>query len=175
MNVEIRQEEPRDFEPVFKLIEKAFEPLAQSDHKEQFLVERLRKSDAFIAELSLVAEMDNKIVGHILLTKLKIKGDLKEFDSLALAPVSVLPQYQGNNIGGALIERAHSKAREQGYKSVVLLGHQQYYPRFGYVQADTFGIEFPFEGVPKENCMVVELVNGGLTGVAGKVVYPPEF
>lgn len=175
MSVVIRQEEPKDFKLVFTLIQRAFEPLVQSDHQEQFLVERLRKSDAFIPELSLVAEIDNKIVGHILLTKLKIKGDKEEFDSLALAPVSVLPQYQGNNIGGALIERAHSKARELGYKSVVLLGHQEYYPRFGYVQADKFGIEFPFEGVPKENCMVVELVKGGLTGVAGSVVYPSEF
>ena len=68
MKITIRQEEPEDFKEVFKVIESAFEPLQFSDHKEQFLVERLRKSNAFIPELSLVAEIENKIAGHILLT-----------------------------------------------------------------------------------------------------------
>lgn len=174
MQVTIRQEKPEDFEVVFKLIEKAFEPVQLSDHKEQFLVERLRKSNAFVPELSMVAEIENKIVGHILLTKLKIKNGQNEFDSLALAPVSILPEYQGNGIGGMLIEQAHKKARELGYKSIILLGHEKYYPRFGYQQADKFAIELPFE-VPKENCMAVELIKGGLTGVNGTVEYPKEF
>ncbi len=85
----IRQEKSTDFKAVFGLIEKAFKTEKLSDHKEQFLVERLRKSSSFIPELSMVAEIENKIVGYILLTKLKIKNDQKEFDSLALAPVSV--------------------------------------------------------------------------------------
>ena len=174
MQVTIRQEKPEDFKAVFNLIEKAFEPLQLSDHKEQFLVERLRKSSAFVPELSMVAEMEGEIVGHILLTKLKIKNEQNEFYSLALAPVSVLPAYQGKGIGGMLIEQAHKKARELGYKSVVLIGHEKYYPKFGFQQADRFGIEFPFE-VPKENCMVVELVEGGLNGVTGMVEYPKEF
>lgn len=159
---------------VFALIEKAFAPIQLSDHKEQFLVERLRKSNAFIPELSLVAEIENKIVGHILLTKLKIKNDQNEFDSLALAPISVLPEYQGEGVGKMLIEQAHKKARRLGYKSIVLLGHDKYYPRFGYQQADKFGIKLPFE-VPKENCMVIELMEGGLNGVRGTVEYPKEF
>ena len=121
-----------------------------SDHKEQFLVQRLRKSDAFIPELSLIAENENKIVGHILLTKLKIKNGQKKFDSLALAPVSVLPEYQGNGIGGMLIKEAHKKAKELGYQSVILLGHEKYYPKFGYKQADKFGIELPFESAKRE-------------------------
>lgn len=145
-----------------------------SDHKEQFLVERLRKSSAFIPELSLVAEIGNKIVGHILLTKLKIKNDQNEFDSLALAPVSVLQEYQGKGVGKMLIEQAHKEAKRLGYKSIVLLGHEKYYPRFGYQQADKFGIKLPFE-VPKENCMVIELMEGGLNGVRGTVEYPKEF
>ena len=74
MEIAIRQEESKDFKAVFYLIEEAFKTEKLSDHKEQFLVERLRKSDAFIPELSLIAEIDNKIVGYILLTKLKIKN-----------------------------------------------------------------------------------------------------
>jgi len=174
MKITIRQENTYDFKAVFELIEEVFRTEKLSDHREQFLVERLRKSSAFIPELSMVAEIRNKIVGHILLTKLKIKNDQNEFDSLALAPVSVLPEYQGNGIGGALIEQAHKTAKELEYKSIVLLGHENYYPRFGYQLADKFGIKLPFD-VPPENCMVIELTENGLKGVNGTVEYPKEF
>lgn len=172
--MKIRQEQKNDFESVFKLIEKAFKNEQFSDHKEQFLVERLRKSTAFIPELSIVAEIDGKVVGHLLVTKLKIKNKATEFESLALAPVSVLPEFQRRGIGEKLIIEAHQKAIELGYKSIVLLGHEKYYPRFGYKQADQYGIKFPFEA-PKENCMVVELVENGLQGVNGMVEYPEAF
>lgn len=170
----IRQETKSDFGAVGKLIEKAFENEAMSDHREQFLVERLRQSEAFIPELSLVAEMDGYIVGHILLTRITIHNGVESHDTLALAPVSVLPDYQGKGIGGKLIIEAHEKAKALGHTSIVLLGHDQYYPRFGYKQADTFGIELPFD-VPKENVMVIELVENGLSGVNGVVEYPQEF
>ena len=100
----IKKEEAEDYRTVFNLIERAFAPVEFSDHKEQFLVQRLRKSSVFVPELSIVAEIQASVVGHILLTKLKIKNDRDEFDSLALAPVSVLPAYQGSGIGGMLIE-----------------------------------------------------------------------
>ncbi|WP_246849928.1 GNAT family N-acetyltransferase [Rufibacter roseolus] len=174
MEITIRQEKPDDFKTVFDLVGKAFEAEPLSDHTEQFLVERLRKSSAFIPELSLVAQIGNRIVGHILLTKLKIKNGLNEFESLALAPVSVLPEFQREGIGGMLIEHAHQKAKELGYKSVILIGHATYYPRFGYKPTDTFGIELPFEA-PRENCMVIELTENALKGISGIVEYPKEF
>lgn len=174
MEIKIRQEMSIDFKTVFDLLEKAFKTEKLSDHKEQFLVERLRKSSAFIPELSLVAEIENKIVGHILLTKIKIKNDQKEFHSLSLAPISVLPDFQRNGIGGLLIEQSHKKAKELGYNSVVILGHEKYYPKFGYQQADKFGIELPFD-IPKKNCMVIELTENGLKEINGKVEYPKEF
>ncbi len=174
MEITIRKEESKDIDIVFNLIEKAFESEQMSDHTEHFLVERLRKSDAFIPELSMVAEIAGKIVGHILISKLKIKNEINEFDSLALAPVSVLPEFQGKGIGGKLILESHKKAKELGHKSIVLLGHEKYYPRFGYEQSDKYGIELPFE-IPKENCMVIELIKNGLDGVSGTVEYPKEF
>jgi len=170
----IRQETSKDYEKVFNLIKSAFKEADFADHTEQFLVERLRQSDAFIPELSMVAEIEGEVVGHILLTKIKIKNELTMFDSLALAPVSVLPRFQGKGIGGQLILEAHKKAKASGYESIVLLGHEEYYPRFGYEQADKYGIELPFE-VPKENCMVIALVENGLAGVRGMVAYPKEF
>ncbi|KAF2081890.1 GNAT family N-acetyltransferase [Flavobacterium sharifuzzamanii] len=174
MEIILRQENKNDFESVFHLIEKAFEKEEYSDHKEQFLVERLRKSDAFIPELSIVAEIDNHIVGHILFTKLQIKNETQTFPSLALAPVSVLPEFQGKGIGSKLILRGHEIAQSLGYKSVILLGHQDYYPRFGYELCEKYNIKMPFD-VPAENCMIIELADDGLKGISGEVVYPSAF
>jgi predicted N-acetyltransferase YhbS len=128
MSILIRQEQPADYPAVFALVEQAFRDLKISDHTEQYLVERLRKSDAFIPELSLVAEDNGKIVGHILLTKLKIQNGQQEFESLSLAPVAVLPEYQRQGIGAMLIEEAHRVAKSLGYTSVILVGHENYYP-----------------------------------------------
>ncbi|AWK04989.1 GNAT family N-acetyltransferase [Flavobacterium crocinum] len=174
MEIKLRQENKNDFESVFHLIEKAFEKEEYSDHKEQFLVERLRKSEAFIPELSIVAESEGKIVGHILFTKLKVVNDADSFESLALAPVSVLPEFQGKGIGAKLILYGHEIAKELGCKSVILLGHQDYYPRFGYELCEKYNIKMPFD-VPAENCMAIALTENGLKGISGEVVYPKEF
>lgn len=174
MNITLRKETESDYSVVFQLIEKAFKEEEHSDHSEQFLVERLRASEAFIPELSLVAEIEGKIVGHILLTKIKVKNDANDFDSLALAPVSVLPTHQKQGIGGLLILEAHRIAGNLGYESIILLGHEYYYPRFGYQSLDSFGISLPFD-VPEENCMAIELVTGALSEVSGVVEYAKEF
>ena len=175
MSIIIRQEEPQDFEAVFGLIRQAFEGEEHSDHREQFLVERLRNSDAFVPELSLVAETGGTLAGHILLTKLKIVSDCaEEAGSLALAPVAVLPAYQGNGIGGRLIRAAHEKAREMGFGSVILLGHPAFYPKFGYRPLKEFGIKQPFD-VPDECCMAIELTEGALCNISGTVRYPDPF
>jgi len=174
MQIQIRQEQPADYPFVFNLIEAAFKTMKYSNHTEHFLVERLRKSEAFIPELSLVAVNDSQIVGHILLSIVKIKNEDSIFESLSLAPVSVLPEFQRKGIGGQLIKASHQLAKALGYKSVILLGHKDYYPRFGYLRADSFGIELPFDS-PKENCMAIELVENGLKKVNGMVEYPKAF
>lgn len=171
----IRQEEENDHESVFQLIEEAFRSMEHSDHQEQFLVEKLRVSDAFIPELSLVMEDDDgEIAGHILFTKIRIENASESFESLALAPVSVKPDFQNQGIGSQLILHGHHMARELGYQSVILLGHEKYYPKFGYEKTSNFGISFPFE-IPEENGMAIELVKDGLKNVKGVVKYPKEF
>lgn len=174
MEIKIRKETPEDFPKVFSLIQLAFNDEVFSDHQEHFLVERLRNSEAFEPELSLVAEINQEIVGYILLTKIKIKNDQHTISSLAMAPVAVLPQYQGKGIGSQLIINAHHRAKQLGYTAVVVLGHDKYYPKFGYQLAENFGIKLPFE-VPKENCMLIELIPNSLTGVYGEVEYAKEF
>ncbi len=170
----IRKERPTDFQIVFSLIKEAFEHEPFSDGKEHFLVERLRQSDSFIPELSLIAEINEEIVGHILLSRLSIKNETDRFESLALAPVSVLPSHQRKGIGSLLIQEAHKRAKALGFRSIVLLGHEDYYPKFGYKVAETFGIDFPFDA-PARNCMVLELVPDGLLHVKGTVEYPKAF
>lgn len=172
--MKIRQENSKDYEQIFELIKNAFENEIQSDHQEQFLVERLRKSENFIPELSIVAEIDQRIVGYILLTKLKIKNSENEFESLALAPVAVLQKHQNTGIGASLISYAHDKAKALNFKSIILLGHENYYPRFGYKLAKSFNIKLPFD-VPDENCMAIELEENALKNITGMVEYPKEF
>lgn len=174
MIITIRQEIESDYKAVFKIIESAFKKTEFSDNTEQFLVERLRKSNAFIPELSLVAEVDGTIVGHILLTKIDINNKTHKVGSLALAPVSVLPSFQKKGIGSKLIKEAHRIAKQLNYQSIVVLGHPNYYPKFGYVRADNFGIELPFD-VPKEYCKAIELNKDSLKNVSGMVEYPKEF
>jgi predicted N-acetyltransferase YhbS len=174
MDVIIRQETYADYPQVFNLVKQAFSTLEISDHTEQFLVERLRNSAAFIPELSIVAEYENKLVGHILLTKIKIVNKETEFESLSLAPVAVLPEFQNKGIGGKLILHAHKVARNLGFKSVILVGHENYYPRFGYKIISNYAIKLPFDA-PEENCMAIELVEDGLKGISGDVIFPKEF
>ncbi len=174
MNLKLRQESVEDYLAVNQLIKAAFAKIEFSDQTEHHLVTRLRKSEAFVPELSLVAIANNQVVGHILLSKIKIKSEHQIFDSLALAPVSVLPDFQNKGIGGELIEAAHVKAKELGFQSVILIGHADYYPRFGYELTEKYQINFPFE-VPSENGMVKLLTEHALDGVSGEVVYPKEF
>ena len=147
MDFNIRQEQIKDYEAVHKVVELAFRDMEDSDHSEPFLVDQLRppSSGLITIILSLVAEVDEEIIGHILMTKVEIISENKSVTSLGLAPVSVLPEYQNRGIGSALIREAHKRATELGYGSVVLLGHKDYYPRFGYKQAIELGIEFPLD------------------------------
>lgn len=174
MKISIRQEMPSDYPAVAEAIKSAYEDVGYSNHREQFMVERLRNSDAFIPQLSLVAEADHQIVGHLMLTKIFIHDQEKPIASLALAPLSVVPEFQGNGVGSQLVTEGHRLAKELNYRSVVVLGHAKYYPRFGYEPLKKYGLELPF-AVREENCMVISLAENGLSGVTGRVVYPPEF
>lgn len=175
MNITIREEQANDHSAVHTLITSAFACVAESDHREQQLVERLRKSDAFVPQLSLVAEDENgRIVGYILLTRLYIVSEKGRIPSLAVAPLAVLPDFQYQGIGGQLIRFAHQRAAQLGFKTAVLLGHKDYYPRFGYRKAIDYGIYFPFDA-PHDCCMVVELQPHALEGTTGTIHYPDAF
>lgn len=170
MQVKIRQEDTTDYQAVFEVNKFAF-----GQDNEAKLVDSLRNSMAFVPELSLVATFDNEIVGYILFTKIKIvHDDRSETESLALAPMAVKPEFQNKGVGGQLIKYGLDKAKALQFKSVIVLGHSHYYPKFGFVQADKWHIKSPYN-VPSNVHMALELVPDGLKNTSGLVKYPPAF
>ena len=176
MDITIRQEQFEDYLETEHVVRAAFANMEMSDQTEHELVARIRKSAFFIPELSLIAQDagGDKIVGHILLSKINIVNENQKIPSLALAPVSVLPAYQHKGIGKQLINTALKKATALGYRSVIVLGHPDYYPKFGFKKASLWDIKAPFD-VPDEAFMALELVSGALEGVTGVVEYPSVF
>ena len=148
--------------------------LAFGQANEGLLIDKLRLNPDFINKLSIIAEYKNKLVGHILFFPIKIQDDSKKHVSLALAPISVLPDFQNKGIGGQLITKGLEIAKELGFKSVIVLGHKDYYPRFGFLPANRWRIKAPFD-VPDEVFMAIELVTDGLKDISGLVEYPKEF
>ncbi|WP_416728691.1 GNAT family N-acetyltransferase [Fictibacillus sp. JL2B1089] len=175
MNLKIRVERTEDYKKTEELVRSAFESEEFSDKKEHLLVNRIRKTEAFVPELSLIAENSHQeIIGHILFSKVKIVNETKAVESLALAPVSVIPEYQNKGVGSLLINFALSAAKELGYQSVIVLGHPDYYPKFGFKRASTWGIQAPFD-VPDEVFMALELTENSLADVTGVVQYSESF
>ena len=174
MSLIVRQEKNDEIKLADSVVERAFKDEIFSNHTEHFLTARLRKSEDFIPQLSLVAELEGEIIGHIMFSRLTIESIDDSVESLALSPVSVLPQYQREGVGSKLIVEGLRKAKELGYKSVIVLGHDNYYPRFGFKAASKWGIRATFD-VPDELFMALELEIGGLHKVNGVVLYPPEF
>ena len=164
----IRREKKEDFKSIYEINYQAFKQKNESE-----LIERIRGSKNFVPELSLIAETNGRIVGHILLSKIKIKGE-KEFESLILAPLAVLPELQNKGIGEKLITEGLKKARELGFSSVIVVGHKDYYPKFGFKKASKWNIKCSFE-VSDEAFMAIELNIGALTEKSGIVEFPKKF
>jgi putative acetyltransferase len=145
--------------------------LAFGQDSEARLVDALR--DGKYVRLSLVAETDRQVVGHILFSHLPIITDLGTLPALALAPMAVLPAFQKQGIGSVLIRRGLEVCKEQGHRIVIVLGHPHFYSRFGFTSKLAARLESPYSG--RESFMAVELVRGALDGIEGRVEYPPPF
>ena len=174
MNLHIREEGLQDHKAIDHLIYQAFKDVPESDNSEHVLVRRLRKSMAFIPDLALVAISNDLVVGHILLTEIHLVSEENAIPALALAPVSVLPQFQKKGIGSSLIKKAHERAKYLGFPLIALVGHKDYYPKFGYELASKYNIQFPFD-VPDENCMVLLLDPDDEKYRNRTISYPREF
>jgi putative acetyltransferase len=165
MKISIRHERPDDAQAVRETNEQAFGTPLEAD-----IVDALRGAPGSV---SLVAALDARIVGHILFTPVDIEPT-SPVRAAGLAPMAVRPEYQRQGIGRRLIEEGLEECRKAGYDVVVVVGHPDYYPRFGFVPAHTRGLrcEFP---APPEAFMTFELEAGVLDGRSGLVRYRPEF
>ena len=148
--------------------------LAFGREVEARLVEALRQLPEFIPELSLVAVEAGRVVGHILFSPMVIETKEGAVPALTLAPLAVRPEFQNQGIGSELVRDGLERCRRLGHEIVVVVGHPEYYPRFGFSPARARGLEAPFP-VPDEAFLALELVPGALDGVAGTVKFPPPF
>lgn len=164
-----------EYELAKEVVKEAFKNERYSDGTEHELIGKIRKSMNYNAELEVVAKTESgKILGHAMMSEVTVSSDEETHTVLALAPVSVLPEYQNKGIGKALIEALEYRAYENGYVGVVVLGHAAYYHKLGYHAASEFNIYPPFE-VPDENFMFKYLWNHPTKEIKGTVHYPEAF
>lgn len=163
----IRPEQPADIPAIHNVVAQAFQQ-AFGSTAEATLVDKLRANGKAI--VSLVAVDNDQIVGHILFSEVTL-GDAR---IIGLAPVAVLPNQQKQGIGALLINAGIEACRNLGYGAMVVLGHSEYYPRFGFVPASRFGIKCEYD-VSDEKFMAMELQPGALANCAGLAKYQPEF
>ena len=166
----IRKEMPIDYEEVYVMAGKSFAASSHGDGTEQEYLNMIRKKDSFIPELSLVAQIDNKIVGQIVLYEMQINYKNRNETQLVLSPLSVHPDYFRQGIGGKLISEGCKKVLNMGYKAVFLCGDYSYYSKFGFVPTYKYEIYHRNDAEKKaEWCMVKELEKGCLTVEAGLI------
>lgn len=167
----IRTECEKDYNDVFKLNYEAF----RNREDEPKLIERIRLSPQFIPDLSIVAEKNGEIVGHILLSKAEVINDDCNHEVIVLAPIAVKPSLQKQGIGGLLIQEGLNRCKDLGYGMVLLIGHPTYYPKFGFKPARGFGLELKQFKVSYEVFMVCEIIEGELGKIKGELRYPETF
>lgn len=166
-NIEVRRETPEDIAAIRRVNLEAFNTPYEAN-----LVDRLRAEGAHM--LSLVAVRNGRIIGHILFSPVTIESEDESVQVAGLAPMAVYPNHQRMGVGSKLIRKGLEILRDQGIPGVVLLGHPEYYPRFGFRAASSYGIHYGYR-VPDEAFMALELEEGALKSVCGLAKYHYAF
>jgi putative acetyltransferase len=166
--ISIRRERPEDIAVIRTVNETGFDQSTEAD-----IIDALR--DVCPDVLSLVAESDGEIVGHILFSPVTIEDGSQSRQGMGLAPVAVTPDRQRQGIGSELVQAGLEILRKQGCPFVIVLGHPAFYPRFGFVPASRYGLTSQWEGVPDAAFMVLVLDTSSVAGVTGVARYREEF
>ncbi|MFH1768675.1 MAG: N-acetyltransferase [Candidatus Omnitrophota bacterium] len=166
--ITVRGEKRKDIAVIRDINEKAFGQRQEAD-----IIDKLRDKCSYF--LSLVAEIDGCLVGHILFTPAVIEGeDGSRVEGVGLAPMAVLPQYQKQGVGSALVRAGFTELEKKGCLFVIVLGHAEYYPRFGFEPASRYGIGSQWD-VPEDVFMILMFDGTKMEGVKGTAKYRPEF
>jgi putative acetyltransferase len=165
--VVVRAERPGDVPAIRQVNDLAF-----GQPGEGLLVDALREAGQLT--VSLVAEPAGEIVGHIAFSPVTIEGHPDASGLAGLGPMAVRPDLQRRGIGSRLVREGLAASSAAGFRAVVLLGHPEYYPRFGFVPASRFSLRCVYDA-PDEAFMALELVPGALASLAGTVHYAPAF
>jgi len=168
MEITIRKTNKGEFFQTENLTREIFWNLYQSGCTEHFMIHNFRKSKAWVEELDVVAVSGDKIIGHIISTKAKVVDeDNATHEVLHVGPFSVKPTFRNKGIGSQLINHSIEKARELGFKGMILFGDPNYYPRFGFKNAKAFNITTK-EGMNFDPFLALELQEDGLANIQGK-------
>lgn len=168
--VNIRPEWPTDADSVFRLHYEAF----GGREEEPEMAERVRASEGYIPELSLIAtEKNGSLIGHALFSKAEVVNEDLRYEVIVLGPIAVEPSHQKQGIGGLLIREGLRLAAEHGYSHVFLIGHPSYYPKFGFEPARPRGFDLKQFDVPNEVFMVNILCQNA--EIKGELRYPQAF
>ncbi len=163
----IRKETPVDVAGIRKINTDAFGTSGEAD-----FVEALREKASPL--ISLVAEKDGQLVGHIFFSPVQLAGCEKELALFGLAPMAVLPEWQKKGIGSKLVKEGLRRCTASGFDAVVVLGHPDFYPRFGFETSRIYGIKSEYD-VPDNLFMVIELKKDSLKDVSGTIQYHEVF
>ena len=161
--IEIREERPDDVAAIRDVNKLAF-----GQDQEDNIVDALRSNGG--ALLSLVATLDDLVIGHVMYSPATV-GDVT---AAALGPVAVVPEHQRSGIGSKLIETGNQRIKDEGLPFIIVLGHADYYPRFGFKPAIELGIRCEWD-VPADAFMILMLDEDRMRGVSGLAKYRPEF
>lgn len=168
-NVSIRPETPADFAEIREMLVLAF-----PDEDVASLVENIRTTPGYDADLALVAELNGAIIGHVMFTPIQIESDSGNTPAMTLAPLAVHPTWHRQGVGSKLAQSGLALLRELGHHIVTVIGHSTYYPRFGFTQSVPLGINMTHARL-EESKMVLALTPGALDGVTGMVRLPSIF
>ena len=164
----IRPMEITEAGDVDDLVRTAFLTAAVSDGSEQDLVKRLRASAGYLPELEFVACQGDRIIGHVLATRITVDADSGPLDALEIAPLCVALEHRRRGVGASLVEAVLERGREAGFPAMFLVGDHRYYGRFGFRPVAELGLRNAGP-VPDDVVLGVELISGALDGVGGSV------
>ena len=175
----IRQERPDEYFTVESITREAhwhssweMQPQIESTH---LLVHRIRKCPSFVPEMHYVAEVNGKLIGHIMYCRSKIVNETgKTYETITFGPLSVLPEYQNQGIGKALMQHTFGEAKKLGYRAILIFGHPDYYPRVGFRRASEFRIT-DSDGKSYDAFMALPLYEGALDGISGRYYDDPVY